>query len=102
MINNVDDLVKKVEKEYAEGENGDLTSLFFDFDVDMTMGDILWAYGKIQKDINDDDVWLSPQVIDDMPKQYKGNCMKFLESLNDKPDCYMRYSEGTINSSFIF
>lgn len=101
MITNADDMIKKVEHEYAQHDS-ELTSLFFDFDVDMTKADILFAYAQIQKDINDDYVWVSGNELAKMNEKYVGNCREYLESLNDEPDFYVRYSEGEINSSFIF
>ena len=100
-ITNAQDMIQKVEHEYKQYDS-ELTSLFFDFDVDMTKADILFAYAQIQKDINDDYVWVNGDKLAELDEKYTGNCREYLESLNDEPDFFVRFSEGEINSSFIF
>ena len=101
MITNADDMIKKVKHEY-EQDNSELTSMFFDFDVDMTKAEILFAYAQIQKDINDDYVWVNGDKLEELKERYTGNCREYLKSLNDEPDFFVRYSEGEINSSFVY
>ena len=97
MITSTDELIKKVEDEYKKYD-GKLTSWFFDFDVDMPADNILFAYAQIQNDINGDWVWYR-----EVGGRYKGNCREFLESLNDREEDYMRFTEdGRLLGCFIY
>ena len=100
-ITNPYEMIRHVEEDYKKYDS-ELTSALFDFDVEMPKSDILYAYAQIQKDINNDYVWLSGNVLDMLTNVYSGNCKEYLESLNSKPDFYVRYSEDEVNPSFVF
>jgi len=95
-------LVKRVLNEYYN-EDTELNSLYFDFDVKMTKGDILTAYADLQDTINGDVVaryengeeqeQLIPENEADFNTVYEGNCKDFLESFNEGQDRFRRYCD---------
>lgn len=95
-------MIEVVKEKYRCHDNdSELTGSFFDFDVDMTKADILYTYGAIQCDINDDYIWVNSDELHELTERYVGNCRKYLESLNGYTDFYIRYSGGEINEQFI-
>ena len=95
MITTKKELRYKVYEDY-ESNDQELTSWYFDFDVDMPVYDILDAYAEIQYAINGDDVMFPENVTG----HYNGNCKDFLESCNNKPN-YVRLCDDVV-CDFVF
>ena len=81
---------------YGEYEKGgkELDSTLFDFDVQMSLNDILETYARLQRAINDDIVYYHK-----VDASYTGNCARFLLSCNYKTG-YSRF-HGDKQVSFI-
>ncbi len=101
-ITSTDELYEHVLSEYMKGDT-ELNRMFFDFEVQMSVSDILIAYAELQKDINGDDVLRlengkrAKKLIPDADREryetvYSGNCMKFLCSYNGSEE-FVRYCD---------
>lgn len=97
VITSPEEMYEHVMSEYMKGDT-ELNSMFFDFDVRMSVRDILVTYAKLQEDINGDmvlrmenwkikegrggaeDLLLSSKEYDEI---YFGNCKDYLESVDN-------------------
>ena len=95
VITKKEDLVNRVVTDY-ENNSVELNSLYFDFEVNMPVRDILDAYAELQDSLNGDEVTFP----EDVAGEYTGNCMAFLESLNGV-EGYARTTDGVL-LDFVF
>jgi len=97
VITSPEEMYEHVMSQYMKGDT-ELNSMFFDFDVRMSVRDILVTYAKLQEDINGDmvlrmenwkikegrggaeDLLLSSKEYDEI---YFGNCKDYLESVDN-------------------
>lgn len=100
VITSPEELYDHVMDEYLKDDT-ELNSLFFNFEVQMSVGDILVTYAKLQKDINGDEVFrmengkrakeLIPETdCESYEAVFSGNCMQFLCSYNGSEE-FVRY-----------
>ena len=101
---NYDDIEQKILDDY-ENDDVELNHLFFDFNVEMSKGELLELYADIVCEINGDivvrledmttyvvdgdrEIWgkeIEPTIPEELyDEMYKGNYMNFLQSYNGK------------------
>lgn len=108
IITTPSELISIVCEEYQKFDQ-ELTSLFFDFNVDMKKADIIEAYAKVQKIINGDDVIRLEDGEDaasliptdsravEYEQYYRGNLKDYLENMNEQTE-FVRFNEGEVLS----
>ncbi len=96
IVTKKEDLVQGVINDYMMNEV-ELSSAYFDFEVDMPAADVLSAYAEIQETINGDIVTFPEGVTG----YVQGNCMNYLVSLNGKEGFVRTMDTGEV-LDFVF